>query len=270
MDIFAKLREPFKEDELEWRIQSTGLKKDGKPYSRVLVYVTNRAIMDRLDSVLGAENWQNEFKPWKDGALCGLSLHLKIEQGTVYDYQWVTKWDGADDTDIESTKGGISSAMKRCAVQWGVGRYLYHVGDSFAEFAPDGRYSVKIDNTWYKWNPPALAPAFLPLPDVALPAYDPTEDAVNVLGGKDVTNDRLKVTTNYRFLKQVEKLKKELNELTGKDNVYYACLKGRATSSGTFAEHANNLVDREEQRKFYNSLIDVRDSIKEREEKEAK
>ena len=39
---------------------------------------------------------------------------------------WITKADGAGDTDIEGEKGGISDALKRAAVVWGIGRYLYH------------------------------------------------------------------------------------------------------------------------------------------------
>ena len=55
--------------------------------------------------------------------------------------EWITKYDGANDTKIESTKGGISDSMKRAAVQWGIGRYLYNLPGQW----------VKIKNT-YKDN----------------------------------------------------------------------------------------------------------------------
>jgi len=45
----------------------------------------------------------------------------------------VTKWDGADNTDIESVKGGLSDSMKRAAVQWGMGRYLYALDEGWAD-----------------------------------------------------------------------------------------------------------------------------------------
>ena len=53
-------------------------------------YVTNRAIMGRLDDVVGAENWYNEFKPWhgaggKEAQLCGISIR--------YGEGFITKWD---------------------------------------------------------------------------------------------------------------------------------------------------------------------------------
>jgi hypothetical protein len=39
---------------------------------------------------------------------------------------WISRCDGADDTNIEGAKGGLSDAFKRAAVKFGIGRYLYH------------------------------------------------------------------------------------------------------------------------------------------------
>lgn len=41
----------------------------------------------------------------------------------------ITKFDGADRTNFESTKGGISGALKRAAVLFGIGRYLYNLDE---------------------------------------------------------------------------------------------------------------------------------------------
>lgn len=113
----------FPDEDIEWRIGRSG-RKDGKPWAMALAYVTNRAIMSRLDEVCGPENWKNEFLAWKTGGvLCGISIKISGE--------WVTKWDGAEDTDIEAVKGGLSSSMKRAAVQWGIGRYLYNLDETF-------------------------------------------------------------------------------------------------------------------------------------------
>jgi hypothetical protein len=38
---------------------------------------------------------------------------------------WVRKSDGAGETQVEGEKGAISDALKRAAVKWGIGRYLY-------------------------------------------------------------------------------------------------------------------------------------------------
>ena len=98
-------------------------KKTGK--ALVAAYVTNRAIMDRLDEACGPENWRNEFVSGPNGGLlCGISIRFERADGSA---EWVTKWDGAENTDVEPVKGGLSSSMRRAAVQWGIGRYLYRL-----------------------------------------------------------------------------------------------------------------------------------------------
>lgn len=153
---FKKLSEPFAPYDIEWRIQSSGTDRSGRPWGMCLAYVTNRAIMDRLDSVCGPGNWKNEFKPGPEGGvMCGISIRIGPDE-------WVTKWDGAENTDIEAVKGGLSSAMKRAAVHWGIGRYLYNLTTGWARFCEDGQYSAKIDGVLRKWSPPDLPPWALP------------------------------------------------------------------------------------------------------------
>jgi hypothetical protein len=165
---FEKLREPFPADEVHWRVAQVGKGRGGKIWAKVLAYMDNRCVMDRLDEVFGPENWRNEFKPApatgkdNDSIICGISLRIGDE--------WITKWDGASNSDIEPTKGGLSDAMKRAAVQWGIGRYLYNIKESWANIDDKGsRYSnskVKVDGKeeWvsFNWEPPVL-------PDWALP-----------------------------------------------------------------------------------------------------
>lgn len=118
--IREELARPFAPEDLEWRIQVTS--KD-KTSGLAIPYVTNRAIQDRLDEVVGPENWYNDYKQWhgngkKDAQICGISIYFEGKG-------FITKWDGAEDSDIEPIKGGLSDSMKRAAVQWGVGRVLY-------------------------------------------------------------------------------------------------------------------------------------------------
>ncbi|HHH1886669.1 TPA: Rad52/Rad22 family DNA repair protein [Yersinia enterocolitica] len=135
MDLL-KLDEPFPVDDIEWRVQRCGITNDN-PWAMVLAYVTNRAIMYRLDEVCGKENWKNEYSPGPDGGvMCGLSIRINEE--------WVTKWDGAEKTQVEAVKGGMSASMKRAAVQWGIGRYLYSLEENFAIC------SIKKQNGWNK------------------------------------------------------------------------------------------------------------------------
>lgn len=115
--VMKELQKPFKEDEIEWRVGATN--KD-KSMGLALPYVTNKAIQNRLDEVFGVFGWKNEFKEWKGNSqLCGISIWDEDK------HEWLTKYDGADNTNMEATKGGLSDAMKRAAVQFGIGRYLY-------------------------------------------------------------------------------------------------------------------------------------------------
>lgn len=155
MDL-SKLKDCFEPHDIEWRLQQCGKTKEGKIWGMALAYVTNRAIMNRLDEVCGPENWKNEFKAAPDGGiLCGISIKVGDE--------WVTKWDGAENTDIEAVKGGLSGAMKRAAVHWGIGRYLYKLEESWINANENGAYRGKTkDGTIFKWDAPTLPAWALP------------------------------------------------------------------------------------------------------------
>lgn len=116
MNILEELAKPFDESVIEWRAGATN---QDKTRALALAYAPARVYMDRLDEVMGAD-WQDEYKTGPDGGvICGVSLFI--------DGQWVTRWDGAENTDFESIKGGLSDAFKRACVKWGIGRYLYSI-----------------------------------------------------------------------------------------------------------------------------------------------
>ncbi|WP_283393181.1 Rad52/Rad22 family DNA repair protein [Photobacterium phosphoreum] len=113
-EIFDKLKAPFAPDKIHWRVGSTtGDKKRGM----ALAYLDARDVMERLDEVVGPENWQARY-PHANGKTC-------CEIGIKCGDEWVWKANGAGDTDIEGEKGAFSGAFKRAAVLWGIGRYLY-------------------------------------------------------------------------------------------------------------------------------------------------
>ena len=145
-EIQEKLQAPFYPNEIEWRLGATN---KAKKTGIALPYVTNRAIMNRLDDIFGITGWKNEFIIKEKSKICGLSLFINGE--------WITKYDGADDTNIEATKGGISNAMKRAAVQWGIGRYLYKLPTMWVPIEQVGEKSYKI-----KGKPPELPNWALP------------------------------------------------------------------------------------------------------------
>ena len=163
---FRALQEPFAADEIEWRLQQAG-EKNGRIWAICVPYVTNRGIQARLDEVAGPANWKNQFKPGPGGGvLCGLSVRVGDE--------WITKWDGAENTDVEGVKGGLSGAMKRAAVQWGIGRYLYALEEGFAQVSDRGKLRGKTkQGTDFKWDPPQLPVWALPPVRAAAPAPTP-------------------------------------------------------------------------------------------------
>lgn len=84
---------------------------------RMLDYVTARFVMDRLDAVVGPENWQSKF--WMEGEKVACSIGVKVNG------EWVWKSDGSGETDVEPEKGSFSGALKRAAISWGIARDLY-------------------------------------------------------------------------------------------------------------------------------------------------
>lgn len=122
----SDLSKPFPQDAVHWRVQGTPIERNGKWSAMALAYIDARDVMDRLDEVCGPENWQTEYHETAKGRLiCRLSIRAGDE--------WVTKSDGAGDTDVEGEKGAISDALKRAAVSWGIGRYLYRLSSPWVE-----------------------------------------------------------------------------------------------------------------------------------------
>lgn len=162
--IQEHLERPFPEQDLQWRVQQAG-EKNGRIWARVLTYIDNRAIMDRLDEVCGIGGWQlrSEQLPSIDGNKKG---SFKVEIGIKIDGEWVWKGDVSDATDIESVKGAYSGAMKRAGAQWGIGRYLYNLEAGYADVTENGKNFSKLPNggKGFKWNPPALPKWALPKP----------------------------------------------------------------------------------------------------------
>lgn len=143
-----ELHKPFPAAEIEWRVGSTN---GDKTSGLALAYLTARHVMERLDAVCGAENWQDRYEFHGARTICYLSIRINDE--------WVTKADGAGDSDVEAEKGAISDALKRAAVKWGIGRYLYDLGNIWVDLEQAGR-SVRIKKDQYRKLQAALDSQF--------------------------------------------------------------------------------------------------------------
>src|SRR6185312_5717028 len=166
-DLFAAVAARFEPEEVKLRTQS----------GRQLHYVTARTVMNRLDEVLGPENWWDDFVPLEHSVICRLTVRLP-------DGQILTKSDAggyagmADPGDDD--KSGFADAFKRAAVKFGVGRYLYR--DGIPKFARDRLKNRAEIEAPAASAPPPPAPAPAPTTPTApslAPSPRTNEDGLN-------------------------------------------------------------------------------------------
>lgn len=144
-DIFAALARPFvPKTEVKQRTQA----------GRTLDYITARTAMNRLDEVLGPENWWDEYIPGANSVLCKLTIRLP-------DGQTLTKADAGGYAGMQDEgdddKSGYSDAFKRAAAKFGVARYLYK--DGVPDFAQGQAPAAPAPQEYAPAQPPPQAPA---------------------------------------------------------------------------------------------------------------
>ncbi len=122
------LAAPFELSEVKFKPQSV---KGNRALA--LAYIDCRVIQDRLDDVLGVENWQDEYQLLPDGSVaCKLQLRIGGD--------WITKMDVGSMSEQpdggDRLKAAFSDALKRAAVKFGIGRYLYRLPPTWADYDP--------------------------------------------------------------------------------------------------------------------------------------
>lgn len=135
-DVIKKLREPFAVENLRWKVQTNP--KDGKDMAVVVVFVDARSVAAHLDDVVGGE-WHTAYRqpPVTVGnpalecqlTICGVT---RSDVGTVEPSKIASS----------DTKDLYSDALKRAAVQFGVGAFLYRFPLVMAK-------CEKFGNAWY-------------------------------------------------------------------------------------------------------------------------
>lgn len=144
-DLFDRLAEPFAPDQISWRVGSTNIDKQSnapregqEPRGMALAYLDTRDVMDRLDAVCGPAGWQNRYSHVGGITVCEISI--------LTDGEWITKADGAGATDVEAEKGALSDSFKRCAVRFGIGRYLYGLTSPWVALEKKGRSWIMVES----------------------------------------------------------------------------------------------------------------------------
>lgn len=167
--ILTRLSAKFSADEVRSFPMQTTKKadQDGKWFGKPAFYIDARAVQQRLDDTCIWEDVYEKDPRWEPGILDekgelrspsilnGLRILIERPDGSL---EWITRWDGADNSDIEGTKGGLSSATRRAAVKYGIGRYLYNVESKWLEMKPP----TGNRRPAYFINTPRIASAYLP------------------------------------------------------------------------------------------------------------
>jgi hypothetical protein len=147
------LAAPFEPKEVKFKPQMV---KNNR--CMAMAYIDARLIQDRLDEVLGVENWEDVYKILPDGSVM---CRLRCKLGD----RWITKTDVGSPSEQpdggDRLKAAFSDALKRAAVKFGIGRYLYRLPAAWVDYDPVKKQIV---------SPPQL-PAF------ALPKNKPQQAA---------------------------------------------------------------------------------------------
>lgn len=201
------LRAEFPRDVVSWRSQSLAKVDETAKTSRALAlaYIDARDVMKRLDDVCGPANWEDAYEIVGKTVLCTIRIRINGE--------WVSKTDGAGETQVEAEKGSISDAFKRAAVKWGIGRYLYDVAtpwvpcEVYKNAQGKWLFSKFTKDPWSIVKAPAPAkPESTPTPN---PAPEPTleekkaEQRKKAEKTRDEFSERMKTidAVNYAALK---------------------------------------------------------------------
>jgi hypothetical protein len=201
-EIQKELAEPFDPKKIGWKAQA--LSKD-KTKCLAVAYIDARDVMDRLDAVFGVMGWQDDYEFHADGSvLCALSCLYGLPG--MAELRWVTKCDVGspseqpDKGDVK--KAAVSDALKRAAVKFGIGRYLY-----------------ALDGQWVAYDDKARKPAATPaLPEWALPhemrkparATPPKKEGAATVASPD---QAARLDKAKEVLKEAEKTPERLNEV---------------------------------------------------------
>lgn len=125
--VRAELDKPFEPGEVKFK---PGMVKNNRALA--LAYVDARVVQDRLDDVFGVGGWEHTYRELMGGVVCTI-------RAWVYD-RWVSHEDVGSPSEQpdegDRLKAAFSDALKRAAVHFGVGRYLYRAKNAWHDYDP--------------------------------------------------------------------------------------------------------------------------------------
>lgn len=125
-ELLTALAKPFPPNEIRFKVQTS---KNGS--SLVVPYVDARAVMDRLDEVFGGD-WYDDYSVVQVGKRVSIECSLTCAGVTRKDVGDIEDSQGGGDL-----KAGYSDALKRAAVKFGIGRFLYSLPKMWVKLSGD-------------------------------------------------------------------------------------------------------------------------------------
>ena len=122
-EAYAALCAPFPAALVELK---PGATTQDKKRALALAYVDPRLYQERLDTVVGPDSWQVAYRPLGERAvICRLQVLgiVREEVGETNDAKDPNAWTGA-----------TAQAFKRACSAFGLGRYLYHLPQLWANY----------------------------------------------------------------------------------------------------------------------------------------
>ena len=124
-EVAEALLAPFPAEMVGWKAQATT--KDGSR-AMAVAYIDARCVMDRLDEVVGPENWSDSYTVLGDQTG---SFGKEVVVECRLTVLGVTKCDVGVG---EDGKSAYSDAFKRAGVRMGIGRYLYSLDKQWVDY----------------------------------------------------------------------------------------------------------------------------------------
>lgn len=176
-EMAARLVEPFEPSEVKFKPQTVSGNR-----ALAIPFVDARVIQDRLDEVLGVMGWQDHYESLPEGSVI---CRLKVRIGD----EWITKEDVGSQSEQpdegDRRKAAFSDALKRAAVKFGIGRYLYRCKPQWVDYDPQKKQIVKAPQlpAWALPRPaqkPAAPPAAETKAEAARPPAQPASVPVRL------------------------------------------------------------------------------------------
>ncbi|AWT34519.1 single-stranded DNA-binding protein [Deinococcus actinosclerus] len=154
-DVEKRLKAPFPAHMIHWK--PSAFSRD-RSRALMLAHIDARAVQDRLDAVV-ANDWEFRVEVipgTRQPTAKGILTVLGVTREDIGE---------AAEGDLGTIKAAASDALKRCAVHFGIGRYLYD-----------------LPKTWADWDDAGRKPIQTPeLPDWARPDHERTPGGAHLI-----------------------------------------------------------------------------------------